>query len=89
MLEARSSQRLVLSTRSCRMQAQDDKAVRKLLSVSARDKVWNPEQRAHHPDDFHEKLSQARDDITGAGLDSKKVRKARMAEIGYAKNKKV
>ena len=89
MQEARSSQGLELSTRSRRMQAQEDKAVRKLLSVSAKDKVWNPEQRTHHPDEFHAKLIQAWDDITGAELDSKEVRKARMTEIGYAKDKKV
>ena len=84
MQEARSNQ-----TRSNRTQAKEDKAVTELLSVSAKDKVWNPEQRAHHPDDFHEVLSQAWDDITGAELDRREVRKARMTEIGYPRDKKV
>ena len=53
------------------------------------DEVWNPEQTAHHPDDFHETLSQAWDDITGAELEVRVVRKARMTELGYAEDKKV
>ena len=65
------------------------KAIKKLLSVGAKDKVWHPEARVHQPDDFHENLSQAWGDLTGAELDAKEVRAARMTEIGYARRKNV
>ena len=67
MQEARKSQRLVPPTLSSRVQVQEAKAVKKLLSVSASDKVWNPEQRVHHPDELHKILSQAWDDVTEPG----------------------
>ena len=67
----------MLSPPPSKLQVREVKAVKKLLSVSASDKVWNPEQRAHHPDEFHEIISQAWDDVTGAELDGKEVRKAR------------
>ena len=47
------------------------KAIWKLLSISAKDKVWHPELWPHHPDDFHEVRDKAWDDITGAELDAK------------------
>ena len=65
------------------------KAIKKLLAVKKTDQVWKSDLKPHHPEEYHEEVQQAWDDITGAELDHREVRQARMTEIGFAKKKNV
>jgi hypothetical protein len=57
--------------------------------VKATDKVYDSKQTGGTGGDHDESLQQAWDDISGALLDSREVKKARMLEMKYAKEKRV
>jgi len=68
----------------------DIKKTCRLLSIKATDRIKNIEGKEAQKDEDHEVLQDAAwDDLTGAELDAREVRKARKLEIEYARRKKV
>jgi len=76
-------------SRAARKQVKEIGMLKKLLTVTSRDKVWKPDVQAHHEPEFHAELEKAWDDITGAELDYGEVVKARRQEIDYVHKKNV
>ena len=69
---------------------QEVKAIKKLLTVKAGDKVWDPREYITKATAYHdEQQVPAWDDVSGAILDPKDVRSARLTEMTYAREKKV
>ena len=62
--------------------------LKRLMTVDSNMKVEEVHKDGDH-EDMDAKLQEAWDDVSGAALDPKEVRRARLKEIQYIKDKKV